>query len=68
MNRVIGRPFNILASNLVSFFMNFQNSLFPNTVGAVFKSGDSIVLDSFLLRVILQRGFYCSEDCITQRK
>ena len=33
-------------------------------VGAVFKSADSIVLKSFLLRVILQRGFYCSEDSI----
>ena len=34
------------------------------TVGAVFKSADSIELNSFLLRIVLQRGFYCSEDSI----
>ena len=39
-----------------------------DTVGAVFKSADSIVLKSFLLRVILQRGFYCSEDSIALSK
>ena len=36
----------------------------PFTIGAVFKSAGSIVLNSFLVRVILQRGFYCSEDSI----
>ena len=36
------------------------------TVGAVFKSAGSIVLKSFLMRVLLQRGFYWSEDSIAQ--
>ena len=37
-----------------------------NTAGAVFKSADSIMLKASLLRVILQHGFYWSEDSIAQ--
>ena len=35
-----------------------------NTVDAVFKSTDSIVLKSLLVRVVLKHGFYCSEGSI----
>ena len=39
-------------------------AVIENTVEAVFKSADSIVQKSFLLRTILQRGLNCGKDCI----
>ena len=38
-----------------------------NTVGAVFKSADSIVLKPFLMGILLQCGFYCSADSIAKK-